>query len=751
MRVARAIVVMLLLHACTSPPLTTVDQGSPDGGRAGPISPSRWPPAGPAPSRLLFPSFQLASLGANGGTSGGGGSWMVSTLAGNDGFHDGTGGPNGTAAFKAPYGVALDAAGDIFVADFLNNRIRKIGPTGNVTTLAGNGKQGFADGTGGAFGTAEFFEPLSVAVDSHGYVYVADCMNNRVRKIAPDGTVTTLAGNGTQGHVDGSGGPNGTAELTCPTAVAVDASGNVFDVDWNSVRKIDPAGNVTTIAGSPKAGYADGPGAVAEFNNLSGIAIDASGNIYVGDGENERIRKIDPQGNVTTLAGNGIAGFADGTGGPSGTAEFDYPRGVAVDGHGNVYVADTNNYRVRKIDTSGNVSTFAGNGVQGYVDGSLGPSGTAEFYGPTDVAISSQGALYIADSESLRIREVDASGTMTTVAGTGGGSPVGWARDGTGGPYGSAQFYMPQGVAVDSQGNVYVGDTWDNRVRKIDPSGNVTTLAGNGVAGFVDGPGATAEFSMPCGVAVDALGNVFVADSWNAAIRKIDPDGRVTTLAGNGFFGSVDGPGGPTGPAEFMGPVDVAVDSHDNVYVADARANRIRKIDPSGNVTTLAGNGVRGFADGTGGASGSAEFNLPYGVAVGAGGELYVADNGNERIRRIDTTGQVTTFAGNGTPGRVDGTGGPNGTAEFFGPSSVAVDRRGNVYVAEDPNIVQIDPFGNVTTLAGTGHLGWVDGVGEPNGVAAFNDPLGVAVDRLGEYVYVADFGNSRIRMVTRQ
>jgi sugar lactone lactonase YvrE len=344
---------------------------------------------------------------------------------------------------------------------------------------------------------------------------------------------------------------------------------------------------------------------------------------------------------VTTLAGNGTQGFADGTGGPYGIAEFDEPLGVAVDAQGNVYVADSSNYRIREIDLAGNVTTFAGRGTFGHVDG---PSGTAEFQDPSGIAIDSHGNFYVADSAGNRIRKIDPSGNVTTLAGngTGASTSTGGYADGTGGPNGSAEFYIPMGVAVDGQGNVYVADTWNNRVRKIDPVGNVTTLAGNGLQSYEDGtggPNGTAEFYGPEGLAVDAQGNVYVADSANNRVRKIDTGGNVTTLAGNGTPGFADGTGGPNGTAEFLLPMGVAVDSQGNVVVADNASHRIRRIDPAGNVTTLAGNGMPSSVDGTGGANGSATFYYPWSVASDAAGNVYVADSGSSSIRRISWAG----------------------------------------------------------------------------------------------------------------
>lgn len=317
-----------------------------------------------------------------------------------------------------------------------------------VTTLAGS-SQGFSDGTGS---TAKFDHPIGLATDSFGNIYVADTYNHKIRKITPAGVVITLAGS-TQGFADG---PGATAKFYCPQGVATDALDNIYVADScnNKIRKITPAGVVSTLAGSDLQGFADGIGASAQFFLPIGVATDASGNVYVADQFNNKIRKISQTGVVTTLAGS-TQGFADGTG---AAAQFDNPIGIATDISGNVYVGDIVNYKIRKITPAGVVSTLAGS-TQGFADG------------------------------------------------------IGAA----------AQFYYPFGVATDATGNVYVADNNNNKIRKISPTGVVTTFAGS-TQGFADGTGATAQFSNPQGVATDALGNIYIsnfADFSNHNIRKI--------------------------------------------------------------------------------------------------------------------------------------------------------------------------------------------------------------------------------------
>ena len=314
---------------------------------------------------------------------------------------------------------------------------------------------------------------------------------------------------------------------------------------------------VTTLAGS-SSGNTNGTGTAAKFNSPSGVAVDSSGHVYVGDYNNHRIRKISPAGVVTTFAGSS-SGYMDGTG---TAAQFNRPSGVAVDSSGYVYVADTFNHRIRKISPTGVVSTLAGSS-SGYMDG----TGTAaQFNNPSGVAVDSSGNVYVADRINHRIRKIDSTGVVTTLA----GSTSTGDDDGTGT---AAKFNQPYGVAVDSSGHVYVADRINHRIRKISPTGVVTTLAGSS-SGYMDGTGTAAQFSWSAGVAVDSSGHVYVADSNNHRIRKISPTGVVSTFAGS-TSGYMDG---TLAAAKFNGPTGVAVDSSGNVYVADYNNNRIRKI-----------------------------------------------------------------------------------------------------------------------------------------------------------------------------
>lgn len=585
----------------------------------------------------------------------------VAGLASHPGDTDGTG---ANARFTGPQGVAIDGAGNLYVADSYSHTIRRITADGAVTTLAGQpGTTGIVDGTGAS---ARFNYPVNLKLDRDGTVYVADTYNHAIRKITADGVVTTLAGlPGTSGSVDSLGTA---ARFNYPQDLIIDNAGIVYVADGgnHAIRKITPAGAVTTLAGlAGTAGSTDGTGTAARFNVPGGIALGSGGKLYVTDFFNHAIRIITPDGVVTTLAGTpGTAGSDDGTG---RAAKFNYPLGVVLTGD-DLLVADAYNHTVRKVSAAGVVTSFVGSTPE--IGSNDGNRTAARFHNPQDVAVDRDGTLYVVDAVNAVVRKI-ANDEVVTLAGLAGATG---SQDGKGSV---ARFAEPLGVAVNN-GVVYVADAANHTIRQITADGTVTTLAGlAGTSGSADGTGAAARFNRPFRIALDGAGVLYVSDTGNHVIRKVTPAGVVSTLAGKaGTSGSADGTGLS---ATFFAPEGIAVDANGNVFVADDGNQTIRKIYPDGVVTTFAGTaGKAGIVDGTGAA---ARFTYPVGLSFDSENNLYVTDSGNSVLRRITPRGSVTTLAGSpGLPGNTDGTG---SSAQFTAPSGVAVDNSGNIYVTD--------------------------------------------------------------------
>ena len=563
----------------------------------------------------------------------------------------------------------------------------------------------------------------SVAADGAGNVYIADAGNSRIRKVDATGMITTFAGTGyMEWRTGGDGGPAVQAQLGYPRSVATDGAGNVYIADQGNhlIRKVDATGTITTIAGTKRRGFGGdgGPAVQARLDCPLGMAADGAGNVYIADVNNHRIRKVDATGTITTLAGTKRRGFG-GDGGPAVQAQLYHPSGVAADGAGNVYIADTHNSRIRKVDATGTITTFAGSGATGFVGGGFsgdgGPAVQAQLYHPSGVAADGTGNVYIADAGNRLIRKVDATGTITTVAGRG---EIRFSGDG--GPAVQAQLDSPSGVAADGAGNVYIADSDNHRIRKVDATGTITTFAGSGATGFVGGgfsgdggPAVQAQLDSPSGVAADGAGNVYIADVSNSRIRKVDATGMITTFAGTGYMGWwPGGDGGPAVQAHLDYPRGVAADGAGNVYIADSSSVRILKVDSSGAITTFA------------------QFLL----------FLF-------KVSKVNFTKVITTFAGGGGEG-FSGDCGPAVQARLGCPYSVAADGAGNVYIADTCNsrIRKVDTTGMITTFAGGGEEGF-SGDGGPAVQAQLDSPYSVAADGAGN-VYIADSDNHRIRKV---
>ena len=472
-------------------------------------------------------------------------SYRIDTFAGTPNLRDN--GPATAARLDYPSGVAVDGAGNLFIADRYNHRIRKVDAAGIISTVAGTGSFGFS-GDGGPAIQAQLNDPSGVAVDGAGNLFIADTDNHRIRKVDAAGIISTVAGTG-QGGFSGDGDPATASRLDNPSGVAVDGAGNVFiaDEDNHRIRKVDAAGVISTVAGTGELGIGEfggdgGPATQAQLHDPSGVAVDGAGNVFIADTDNNRIRKVDGAGVISTVAGTGQGGFGgfSGDGGPATASWLDYPGGVAVDGAGNVFIADGSNNRIRKVDAAGVISTVAGTGEREF-GGDGGPAVQAQLNEPGGVAVDGAGNVYIADRGNNRIRKVDAAGVISTVAGTG---ERGFGGDG--GPAVQAALFYPSGVAVDGAGNVYIADRGNNRIRKVDAAGIISTVAGTGQGGFGGdgGPAVQAALSYPSGVAVDGAGNVYIADRGNHLVRKLTPVGGSGTSPGGSEAFSIPDRGG---------------------------------------------------------------------------------------------------------------------------------------------------------------------------------------------------------------
>ena len=653
--------------------------------------------------------------------------WIINTIAGKR-VGDEDNGAAGSARLDRPLGVAVDSAGNIYIADTGNQRIRRVDTKGTITTVAGAGRSGYG-GDGGPAAKAQLSFPNDVAVDGAGNLYISDDGNHRIRRVDTGGTITTVAGTGRSGY-GGDRGPAVEARLDEPLAVAVDGAGNLYIADAanHRIRRVDTKGTITTVAGTGRSGYGGdkGPAARARLSTPSGVAVDGAGNLYIADYGDHRIRRVNALGIITTVAGTGEKGYS-GDGGSAVRARLDRPLGMTVDGAGNLYISDHGNQRIRRVDTRGIIRTVAGTGRSGY-GGDGGPAVKAQVLGPNDVAVDGSGILYIADTWNYRIRRVDGSGTITTIAGIG---ESGYSGDG--GPAVAARLYEPADVAVDGAGNLYIADSGNHRIRRVDPEGIITTVAGTGTGGHSGdgGPAVAAQLFTPRGVAVDGSGTLYIADTLNHRIRRVDLEGIITTVTAKVYY-----------------PSDVVVDGSGNVYIADEQNSRILRVDGSGNHTIVAGTGKGGFS-GDGGSAVTAQVWLPKGVDWHGAGNLYIADSSNRRIRRVDPVAIITTVAGTGRQGH-SGDRGPAVAAALSHPVGVASDRSGNLYITDQSKsaIRQVDEAGIITTIAGTGFLGF-SGDGGSAVEAELDRPRGIAVDNAGN-IYVADYGNHFVRVLTQ-
>jgi len=645
--------------------------------------------------------------------------YTIQTVAGSSFMGDG--GPATAAQIGSIQGVAMDGKGNLYLSDTDNNRVRKVDPGGIITTIAGTGTAGFS-GDGGPATSAQLNLPYGLAVDSARNLYIADLGNNRVRRVGPDGTIVTIAGTGVEGY-SGDGGPASAAQLSTPRNLAVDAAANLYIAEFagHRVRKMTPAGAIATVAGTGIAGLGGdgGPATVAQISFPAGLAVDRTGALLIADSGNNRVRKILPGGVMSTIlgatpstalatpiavtvdqsltvyvadssrlirsytasgvwanfAGTGALGYS-GDGGPAVMAALTAPHDLAADLAGGVLIAD--GARVREVYSYGLIATVAGDGYQHAVgDGT--PATGAILYQPSAVALDTSGNLFIADTGTERVRIVLATGIIQTLAGDG---TAGYNTDGV--PAATAELNAPTGLAFDPWGNLLLADTGNQRVREIS-AGAISTFAGTGAAGTGQEGLTPAETPLrsPRGVCTGRDGSVYIVDTDNHRVLVALPGSVVETFAGNGSPGDA-GDGESARLAQLNLPGACALDGAGDVFIADTSNHRIREVTAAGMIVTVAGSGVAGHL-GDGGAATAAALYAPSGVAVDSSGDIFIADTGNHAIRLVTPDGLIHTIAGQGTPG-FSGDGGEALTAFLDSPSGMLLDGAGNLYFADTGN-----------------------------------------------------------------
>lgn len=583
-----------------------------------------------------------------------------------------------------------------------------------------------------------------------------------------------------------------------PAAIAFDGSGNLYVAERARVLRIDADGNASVVAGIGVPGFGGDGGKATDAlisEDPAGLAVDGLGNIYLGDTRNHRVRKIDSSGVITTIAGNGLGGFS-GDRGPATVAQINMPNGIAIDGLGNMLIADRFNNRIRHIDVSGIITTVAGTG-QSTFSGDGGLAVAAALNGPTSVSLAGAGAFYIADASNNRVRKVQ-NEIITTVAGNGTGAAV------DGGPATASGFAFLRGVAAGIANDFYIADQQNDRVRRVDSAGTVTTVAGTGVRGYSGDGGlaTTATINQPFTLTVDTSGALVFADTQNHRIRRVSAAGIISTIAGTGsrlpvnnagaatstklgnlvsvvvdaagnrFFseqaecrvrridpagilhhvgGTTCGYGGDNGPAtaaQLQAPTGLALDGQGRLLIADFTNLRVRRIDANGVITTVAGDGTLGTS-GDGGAATAAQLSSPIDVARSPTG-FFISEAGASRIRHVDAAGTITTVAGNGTSG-FSGDGGAATAAQLSTAGGIGSNAAGNLYIADfiTQRVRKVDTAGIITTIAGTGTSGF-SGDGGPAINAQFAAPRDIAVDANGN-LYIPDAGNRRLRRIDPQ
>jgi uncharacterized protein (TIGR03437 family) len=624
------------------------------------------------------------------------------------------------ASIGSPAGVTVDAAGNVYF--FSLNCIFKLDPSGTLTRVAGDYTPGYS-GDGGPATDAQLDPPhelvsayaTGLSVDAAGNVYIPDSLAGRVRKVTTSGAITTVAGDGTEQHANssGEGGPAIDAFLGLPNHLTFDSAGNLYIAEgiYGLVHKVTPAGILTTVAGggqNSKQIGDGGPAVGAYIASAVGVAIDGAGNLFISDPPSNRVRKVSPAGIITTFAGTGVAGYS-GDAGAATSAQLSSPQDLAVDAAGNLYITDQS-YRIRKVTPAGVVTTVAGNGAWGYSGDGGAAMSTA--IAPKGLAIDAGGNLFLADGGANRIRKISTAGTVTTLAGDG---TLDYSGDG--GPAVNAALSMPGALAADGAGNLYIADIGNNRVRKLAPDGTITTVAGNGNPGYSgDGGQAVSAEVMPLsGLTLDGSGNLYIAEG--GRVRKVTPGGIISTISGT----AGNGPAAPLENTAANSSNNIAADSQGDLYLASAGN---QKIGANGSISTFSNS------------------RTPAAVALDAAGNLYASDPTDNEVFKISPSGvdiPIVITPGNGCQ--------PLFALPFY-PIGLAVDSSNNLYVADESfnTIRRISPAGPMDVIAGNFTYGY-SGDGGPATAAAFEQPVSITVDGAGK-VYVADAFSSVVRVL---
>ncbi len=657
----------------------------------------------------------------------------ITTVAGfGSSGYSGDGGLATSAEIDAPNNVFVDSAGNLYIADYFNDVIRKVAVgTQIISTVAGNGTAGYS-GDGGPATSAQLSGPTSVVVDTAGNIYIADNNNDRVRKVDLLGDISTFAGTGTGGYT-GDGAAATAAQIDGPADLAFDAFENLYIAEYTNcvIRKVTMGtGFISTVAGTGACGFSGNGGLAtsAQIGGALGLGVDSAGNIYIAEQTNNLVRKVNTGGFINAFAGTGVPGFS-GDGGLATSAQFDAPFDVTPDTTGNVFIVDRQNHRIRKVNALGTITTVVGTGTPSY-GGDGGPATSAQLNAPVGVHVTNDGRLYIGDNGNDRVRLVTIDTTplppFSFMFGSSGAS--------------TGQFSLPDGIVTDSAGNIYVSDSGNQRIQKFDSSGNF--LLAWGSLGTGNG-----QFAYPAGIAIDSSDNIYVSDNNNHRVQKFTSSGAfVWNIGKNGGDGTAG-----TGNGEFSNPNDVATDDAGNVYVADWLNLRVQlftsggvfiskfttpdapygiAVDSNHDIYTVSSdNVVRKYTSsgtpilnwGTSG-TGNGQFNSPIGVDVDSMDNVYVSDFDNNRIQKFDYLGNFIDKMGR------NGGDGTAGTAhrQFARPRSAFINAAGVVFVADSDNTrIQVFDAANPFPFSVLSTTPAINGVNLVSTIAVqFNDSL---------------------------